>query len=358
MADLSPQPSSVLWWSRSGRDYSRNRVIRQAFLSLGWQIRDFQARLGFLGDAEAAIRRLPQPDIVWVPCFRQRELSAAARFARRRGVPLVFDPLISAWDKQVHERGKLHAASAAAERLRRRESALLQRCDLIIADTSCHADYFRDSFAVAANRLAVIPVGAEEFLFRPRPMPVRSERCRVLFYGSFIGLQGPQVIAAAARDVPEADWTFVGDGPLRARCESLTESLPHVSFADWVPYESLPDHIAAADIVLGVFGGSGKAGRVIPNKVYQALACGRPVVTRPSDAYPKDLRDGETAASGLLWCPPDDAGMLAASVRALIRDRENLPRLGEAARCTFEKHFSAAAVTATLQQALRKVTGT
>ncbi len=52
----------------------------------------------------------------------------------------------------------------------------------------------------------------------------------------------------------------------------------------WVDYDTLHQHIADADVCLGIFGTSAKAANAIPNKAYQILAVGRPLVTRDSPA--------------------------------------------------------------------------
>lgn len=346
---------TVLWWSRSGHDYSRNRVVRVAMKSLGWTIRDFRPWFSRLGNLEATLRRLPRPSYVWVPCFRQRDAEAAVKWARRKGVPAIFDPLISAYDKQVFEHQKFGPESAEGRALRDWEARLMQKFDLVIADTDCHAEFFCECFGLAKEKVAVIPVGAEEAVFTPRPMADVSGPIRVLFYGSFIGLQGPEVIAEACRMVPEVQWTFVGSGPLLENCQQLTQGLSNVTWIPWIPYEQLPDRIAEAHVLLGVFGSSQKAGRVIPNKVYQALACGRPVVTQQSPAYPQLLLQSSREASGIQFVPAGDPVALAETVRSLAASPQQLAPLGLKARTSYERWFSAHAVESSLRDSLHRV---
>jgi hypothetical protein len=137
--------SIVLWWGRFGNygpDYPRNRTLMSCFSQLGWEVQTFQPRLSQTADLEAALRGFRDIDLVWVPCFRQRDVAAASRWARRKGIPLVFDPLISAFDKQVFERQKFSAASGKGRRLLRWEQECFARANWLIADTQEHAAYF------------------------------------------------------------------------------------------------------------------------------------------------------------------------------------------------------------------------
>jgi hypothetical protein len=142
---------SVLWWGRFDPDYSRNRILRKLLPELGWNIVDFHPRFSPLGDLEARLKRIGKPDLVWVPCFRQRDLAAASRWARRHGVPLLFDPLISAYDKQIFERKKYAPQSRQARRLHRWEQSLFKQADILLADTQPHADYFSEEFDILVN---------------------------------------------------------------------------------------------------------------------------------------------------------------------------------------------------------------
>jgi len=345
---------TVLWWGRFDPDYSRNRILRQAFHELGWRIMDFRPLLSAAADWEAALHTLPAVDVVWVPCFRQRDIAAARRWSRKRGLPLIADPLISAYDKQVFERDKFAEGSVRAERLRAWEGGLLRSADCLIADTPAHAEFFARTFDIPLAQIKVIHVGAEEPLFHPAPMPPYDGRrpLEVLFYGSFIGLQAPQVIVEAARlyQGPPVRWVLLGEGPLKAECLRLAQGLENVVFEPPVPYEELPARIHRADILLGVFGASAKAGRVIPNKVFQALTCGRPVVTRGGEGYPAELRARND--SGIVWLAPGAPERLAQAIAALAAEVEALPELGHQAWTSYERYFGAPAITAELSFAL------
>lgn len=331
----------VLWWGRSDVDYSRNRIVRSLFESLGWQIIDFWPKLSSVGDLQARFASLPTLDLVWVPCFRQRDMRAASRWANKIQVPLVFDPLISAYDKQVLERKKYSVNSWQSRRLLRKESRLFQLADYLVADTEQHAKFFAETLGCPVEKLKVLPVGAEESLFTPQSPNSSSNRpLRVLFYGSFLALQGPEIIAKAISlyKGPLVDWRFIGRGPLLKKTQEMLKDRNDVLFSDWVEYTQLPNEIASADLCLGIFGETDKALRVIPNKFYQAVACGRPIITCESKAYPLALR--QSVESGIYWVPAGDAEALAAKVNELAIHPEQLIKAGNGAFVSYQNFFS------------------
>src|SRR5690606_25595076 len=99
-------------------------------------------------------------------------------------------------------------------------------------------------------------------------------RFNVLFYGQFIPLHGVKTIIRAARLCDDASihWIVIGTGQEAAMmdAELAEKPLANLTRIPWVEYEKLYEQIEAADVCLGIFGSSAKAGHVVPNKVYQA----------------------------------------------------------------------------------------
>jgi glycosyltransferase involved in cell wall biosynthesis len=249
----------------------------------------------------------------------------AARRATR-GARLIFSPLVSLHETLVEDRRRFASGSPAARVLLRLDRFALRRADVVVADTEQNARYLGEVSGLPPARLAVCFVGAEERLFQPGWQ--RRDNFHVLFVGKLIPLHGLETILAAARLAPEVPFRIVGNGQLVAL---LQDRPANVEWVEWVEYELLPQELHRAGCALGVFGTSAKAGRVIPNKAFQALACGTPLVTADTAAARELLRDGESA----LLVPPGDPAALAAAVRHLAADAGLAQRLGAGGLATY-----------------------
>jgi len=353
---------TVLWWGRFDQNYSRNRLIRRLLVQLGWRVQDFRPLVSPLGSLQATLTCISKPDFVWVPSFRHRDLLSARRWSHRYKVPLLFDPFISDYDKQVFERRKFAENSLQANRLLAKESRLLQASDLVLADTHEHARFFQEVLKADPRRICVLHVGAEEDLFYPdknesakSPGWNNNAPPEILFYGSFIPLQGPQFIADAVRQYqgPAVNWVFLGEGPLLEKCQEITAGLPNVFFENWLPYLQLPSRIRRADILLGIFGDTPKTRRVIPNKVFQSMACGRPVITAATPAYPRSLL--ESPDSGIIWVAPANPKQLADAAALLAGSHEERQKKGIQAYHSFNRYFSMSQLQGELEKILAQL---
>jgi len=257
------------------------------------------------------------------------DLPAARRAAR--GCPVVFNPLVSLSDTFVADRARFRQGSLAARVLERIDLAALRAADLVVADTRANADHLAALASLPPDRVDVAFVGAEERLFGPGWSP--GEPFTILFVGKLIPLHGLETVLAAARTAPELPFRLVGSGQL----EPLVAGRPpNVEWVPWVEYERLPAELHRAGCAVGIFGTSAKARRVIPNKAFQALACGTPLVTADTPGARELLVDGESA----LLVPPGEPEALATALRRLAGDRALAARIGAGGRLAYEQHAS------------------
>ena len=336
----------VLVWGTYERDYPRNAQVISALRRVGvdvverhatlWERRRHKWSLGLGAMARVAAKetrlllgRKGAFDVLIVGYPGHFDMPAARRIAGRR--PLVFNPLVSLWDTLVGDRERFAPGSRAAAVLRQIDRIAFRRADLVVADTEQNARFFAERFSLPRERTAVCLVGAEDDVFRPGWQPAGT--FEVLFVGKLIPLHGLETILGAARLVPEIPFRIVGSGQLD---ELLANRPANVTWVPWIEYEDLPATIQAAGCALGVFGTSEKASRVIPNKAYQALACGTPLVTANTPA----ARELLTHQHDALLVPVADASALAAAIRRLAADRALATRLGTAGRATYETRAS------------------
>jgi glycosyltransferase involved in cell wall biosynthesis len=335
----------VLYFGTYERSYPRNAQVISALRGAGvevverhvpvWEGREhkFSAGAGTLLRlvlAELQLLRRPREefDIVVVGYPGQLDLTAARRAADER--PIVFNPLVSLADTFVDDRGRFGPRSPVARALRALDRHSFRAADLVVADTRLQAELFR---SLGARRVDVCFVGAEERVFMPGWR--RSPQFAALFVGKLIPLHGLETILAAAKLAPEIPFRIVGSGQLDAL---FTQPPPNVEWVRWVEYEQLAAELHAAGCALGIFAPSPKAARVIPNKVFQALACGTPVVTADTPAARELLADGDSA----LLVPPADPKALAEAVERLAADAELAERISAGGASAYRAHASEA----------------
>ena len=351
----------VLFWGRFDHGYSRNRVNIALFKELGWEVGFFDVKVcPKFGDVEAFFRglgRQTKPDLVWVPVCRQRDILAACRWAHRRGIKVLFDPMISAWDKKVLEQRKWRADEPRAKRLHRLETEMMNAPDFVTWDTSCHVDFCEREFHVPRDKMAALFTGTDESVFKPQT----GEKCdtaadrpfRVLYHGAYLPLHGMEHIVEAARLTQGTgiEWDLLGWGAYKAQTEKLAAGISNITFLDKVPYTEVPKIIYGADVVLGVFGTTEKASRVIGNKIFEAMGCARPVINEFCTGYPPEAKQ----CKAIKFVPPGAPAAIVRAVEEYRADWANRDSYNQAAYRFFQDHLSMAVVKRQLENVLGRM---
>jgi glycosyltransferase involved in cell wall biosynthesis len=348
----------VCWFGAYDPGYPRNRILREGLRRAGAQVsevrvREHRAFRRYPALAAAFLRGGRDADVILVPEFRHKDVPLARWLAGRRR--LVFDPLVSRHDTLVAD-WELHAPDSAQARWNRGlDRAALGLADLVLCDTWAHGRLY-ESLGVPAAKLARVLVGAEDPFFS---VPVAPEEgpTRILYVGGFLPLHGTlRILDAAAclerdRALPPWRLEMVGAGIEHdeAREHARQLGLENVSFTGRMPYAELPRVLAGSHVVLGAFGAGGKAGRVVPHKVYQGLAAGRAVVTGDGPG----VREIAEPGVHLEVVPRGDGAALAATLAALLRDPERRLALARNGRERSLEIATPDRVGASLLEALR-----
>jgi glycosyltransferase involved in cell wall biosynthesis len=176
---------------------------------------------------------------------------------------------------------------------------------------------------------------------RDAPVSVRSAVREGIFTVGFVGTLGRANVletlidAAKLLDPGEAQIVIVGHGAERDGLVARAAGAPNVTFTGPVPKAAVAASIRCFDACyVGYRRSSLYRFGVSPNKLYEYMAAGRPVIFA-ADAANQPVRDADAGRT----VAPEDPVALADAIRSLIAappaERE---RLGANARAYVERH--------------------
>ena len=193
---------------------------------------------------------------------------------------------------------------------------------------------------VKPSRVAVIRDGAHVLAphaLPPTPDPevvraIRGNFSFVLLHAGNLGFSGAwnTLITAARRLANDGvGLVFVGNGARRAEVAAAASGSENIRFLDYFPSGKIQSVLAAADAHV-VTVRRGLEGVVVPSKMYEILAAGKPIVAvapKETDVVSLGIQQGFAVAAD-----PDKPAELVEAVRMLTADRNKLKTMGDAAR--------------------------
>lgn len=183
----------------------------------------------------------------------------------------------------------------------------------------------------------------------------------VCFVGAFYPWQGLRELAEAAsyvlKALPDTLFLLVGDGPTTHEIRSLVADRglsKNFEFTGSVPHMDGPRRIASAVVCVALkpkrIGGVEQG--YSPLKLYEYMACGRPVVATETAGF----EILETSGAGLL-VDPTKAEEVASAILAILQDGVLRDRRGSRSRIAVEGQFSWRVVGQRVLEVMREAAG-
>lgn len=281
--------------------------------------------------------------------------------ARVRRARFVLD-IRDLWPAAAQALGELErpALLRAAERL---ERFLYRHADRITTVTRGFVRHIAPMLP-DAGRLAWLPNGTIAEVFRPdRTDPDLRDRlglagCFVVTFAGNHGIgQGLEAVIEAAsllRARPDVTFCFIGDGPVKAQLMAQAEArqLPNVRFIPGVPLAEVTPYLTMSDALLVSLRRHPVFDTFIPSKLFDCLACARPVILMVNGEAREVL---EASGNGVWVAPEDSAGLAKAVLELMERPDEERRAMGERGRAYVLAHYSRAAQAERLVRLLEAV---
>jgi len=133
---------------------------------------------------------------------------------------------------------------------------------------------------------------------------------------------------------PNIKLLIVGEGELHPELQKLKEKhdLQQLILVGWQPYEKIPEYIAASDICLLPAHNNEIMRNIVPIKMYEYMACGKPVIATKLPGVLKEFGYN----NGVIYV--DKPEEVIKAVIELDREKINLKEYGIKARKFVEKY--------------------
>lgn len=254
---------------------------------------------------------------------------------------LVIDGFVSLYDTLILDRKVLKQKSLAADLILWLERTVLSCGDIVTVDTEEHLQFYNRVLKVPLNRLKVVPVTAQETEYRVDHNGEIRSSCantfNVLFFGSFLPLQGVDIIAESVKYTHEnVKFTLIGSGAEHQKIVKILENEKRVTFVPWIDFQELGEYIKSSHLVLGVFGKNEKTDRVIPNKVVISLYHRKAILTLESSAMLRFFQDNES----VFYIEHPDSNSLANRINQLSKEMNRIEKVAHKGRLIYDQVFS------------------
>jgi glycosyltransferase involved in cell wall biosynthesis len=291
---------------------------------------------------------LDTPDIVIATSPQLLECLAGLWIATLKAVPLVFE-VRDLWPESLTLDANSGLNRIVRWVLTKISDSLYKNSRHIVVVTPAFKKHLIEHHNVPPEKISIVMNGVDPNVFTPSDETdsvVEEFQLGGRFVVSFIGIlgnaHGLSTVARAAAVLqekrPEVLLLLVGEGADKSNLEALVAAmgLKNLFIVGQQPRNKVPALIRASSVCMVLLKNSEVFKTVIPSKMLEFMACGRPVIL----GVEGQARELVEKADCGVCIPPEDSALLAEAIDQLYRDRELRERLGRNGRNYVLTHFS------------------
>ncbi len=270
------------------------------------------------------------------------------------GKNIIFDEFINLSEWLFYEHKIIPPKSLIAKCFTGLNAWIMNKSDVILADTSCHAKFSSNLTGISREKYRVVPVSADESIFYQhiKKTSLKHKEFKVFFYGSMLPLHGLKYILESAVDLSSyRQIKFVIVGGKNKTRKLVDEHIlfgARIEYIDWVPIDKLPALINDSELCLsGPFGDTVQSKQVITGKTYQFIAMGRVVVMGRID----NMSGFEDKVNSLI-IDQGSSAKLTESILWAYKNRDKLNGIELKARLLYDNKYSNEATAKVMKKIL------
>ena len=316
--------------------------------------------LSFMLSSFFAGLRVRDVDLVWGTSPPIFQAGTAWAVARLKGVPFILE-VRDLWPAFAVGVGVLRnplliRIAEAFERF------LYRHADRVVINSPGFETHVKQR---GARRVELVPNGADTRMFDPQAAGMEfrqqhhlSDKLIAMYAGAHGMSNDLGVLLQAAsqlQDRPEIALVLLGDGKEKSALLDTARrmNLDNVVFLEPIPKVEMPTALAAADICIAILKPIPEYETVYPNKVFDYMAAGRPVVLAIAGVIEQVVQ----AAQAGICVPPGDSQALSTAIRQLADAPAERQAMGRRGRAYIQAHFDRQVVALRLEAILCDTAG-
>ena len=283
-----------------------------------------------------------KPDLIYASSPQLPAAFISLLFAKFINIPFIFE-VRDLWPQVLIDQGSGNRENFLIRILKIFEIFLYKNSNHIFVLSENAIKYIKER---GGRKITFLPNGPELKFFKYYALPKEingfnlGRPFKILYTGAHGESNDLKNVLDAAKILDELpiEFNFIGDGTEKEKLQDYAKNFKNVNFFDPIPKTEIPSILATSDaIILSLKNIQVFKYGISPNKLYDAYAIGRPVISTVEGSINDEIRKYKVGVT----CKGEDPRILSETIKELFYlPRKNRIQMSKNARLLSEQKYS------------------